>query len=168
MNAHDPDRTIILHDNRFTMANTRSFELGLDHYVLPSQCKQIIYAEVPGRAGWPFVVRYDRRARLVKYNVEEEDYIEEEEDVEEKDIADASDQELEEDESNVMGHNAVLDDDVNEDMLENDIDDDVDITNPLNTFSKSEDIDVSWTRNKNINDTKMLKCMRYVITMYFA
>ena len=39
MNAHDPDRTIILHDNRFTMANTRSFELGLDHYVLPSQCK---------------------------------------------------------------------------------------------------------------------------------
>ena len=42
----------------------------------------------------------------------------------------------------MLGDNAVLDDDVDEDMLKNDIDDDIDIINPLNTFSKLEDIHV--------------------------
>ena len=56
MNECDPNKTIILHDNRFTMVNTRSFELGTDHYVLQSQCEQVFYSEVLGKAGWSFVV----------------------------------------------------------------------------------------------------------------
>jgi hypothetical protein len=44
MNKHDPDRTVILHDNGFNMVNIRSFELGTDHYVLPSQCEQFFYS----------------------------------------------------------------------------------------------------------------------------
>ena len=36
MNERDPDRTIIEHDNGFTMVDTRSFERGIDYYVLPS------------------------------------------------------------------------------------------------------------------------------------
>ena len=36
LNQRDPDRTIIEHDNGFTMVNTRLFELGMDPYVLPS------------------------------------------------------------------------------------------------------------------------------------
>jgi len=44
MNERDPDRTVILHDNGFTMVNTRSFEPGTDHYVVPSQCKQVFYS----------------------------------------------------------------------------------------------------------------------------
>jgi hypothetical protein len=43
MNERDPNRTVILRDNEFTMVNTRSFELGTDHYVLPSQCEQVFY-----------------------------------------------------------------------------------------------------------------------------
>jgi hypothetical protein len=84
MNERDPDRTVILHDNGFTMVNTRSFEPGTDHYVLPSQCEQVFYSEVPVKAGWSFVVRYDQRGRPVKYNiVEEENDLEEEDDAEE-------------------------------------------------------------------------------------
>ena len=75
MNERDHDRAIIQHDNKFTMVNTRSFDPGTNHYVLPSQCKQVFYSEVLGRASWSFVVRYDPRGRLVKYNVEEEYYI---------------------------------------------------------------------------------------------
>ena len=41
----------------------------------------------------------------------------------------------------MLGDNAVLDDDVDEDMLKNDIDDNVDMINPFNTFSKLEDTD---------------------------
>ena len=36
LNQRDPDRTIIEHDNGFTMVNTRLFELGTEPYVLPS------------------------------------------------------------------------------------------------------------------------------------
>jgi hypothetical protein len=37
LNPNDPDRTVIEHDNGFTMVNTRSFELvGDEPYVLPS------------------------------------------------------------------------------------------------------------------------------------
>jgi hypothetical protein len=39
INEHDPERTVIQHDNGFTMVNTRTFELGLESYVLPSQCE---------------------------------------------------------------------------------------------------------------------------------
>ena len=41
MNECDLDRIIIEHDNRFTMVNTISFELGINDYVLQSQCKQV-------------------------------------------------------------------------------------------------------------------------------
>ena len=66
------------------MINTRSFEPITDHYVLPRQCEHVFYLEVPGRVSWSFFVRYDPRGRTVKYNVVEEDDIEEEYDVEEQ------------------------------------------------------------------------------------
>ena len=75
LNQRDPDKTIIEHDNGFTMVNTRLFEPGTKPYVLPSQCEQVFYYEVPGRGGWSFSMRHDPRGRLVKYNVE--DYNEE-------------------------------------------------------------------------------------------
>ena len=71
LNQCDPDKTIIEHDNGFTMVNTRLFEPGKEPYVLPSQCEHVFYSKVLGRGGWPFVVRHDPRGRSVKYNVEE-------------------------------------------------------------------------------------------------
>ena len=62
---------LLLHDNGFTMVNTRLFEPRTEPYVLPSQCEQVFYSEVPGKAGWSFVVRHDPRERPVKYNLEE-------------------------------------------------------------------------------------------------
>ena len=60
------------------MVNTRAFEPGTKPYVLPSQCEQVFYSEVPGKAGCSYVVRYDPRGRTVKYNhVEDEDNHEE-------------------------------------------------------------------------------------------
>ena len=48
LNQNDLDRTIIQHDNGFTMFNTRSFELvGDEPYVISSQCEQVFYSEVP-------------------------------------------------------------------------------------------------------------------------
>jgi hypothetical protein len=80
MHEHDPERTVIEHDNGFTMVNTRAFEPGTEPYVLPSQCEQVFYSEVPSKAGWSYIVRYDPRGRLVKYNhvVEDEDNYKEE------------------------------------------------------------------------------------------
>ena len=51
LNQRDPDKTIIEHDNGFTRVNTRLFELGIEPYVLPIQCEQVFYLEVPGKAG---------------------------------------------------------------------------------------------------------------------
>ena len=74
MHEHDPERNFIEHANGFTMLNTRAFELGTEPYVLPSQCEQVFYSEVPDKAGWSYVVRYNPRGRLVKYNhVDDED-----------------------------------------------------------------------------------------------
>ena len=53
------------------MVNTRLFEPGTDPYVLEIQCEQVFYSEVPGKAGWLFVVRHDPRERLVKYNLDD-------------------------------------------------------------------------------------------------
>jgi hypothetical protein len=79
MHERDPERTVIENDNGFTMVNTRAFEPGTEPYVLPSQCEQVFYLEVPSKVGWSYVVRYDPRGRLVKYNhvVEDEDNNEE-------------------------------------------------------------------------------------------
>ena len=159
MNERDPNRTVILHDNGFTMVITRSFEPRTYCYVLPSQCKQVFYLEVPGKAGWSFVVRYDPRGKTVKYNiVEEENDIEEEDDVEEKvvDVADVLDEEPEGDEPNVLvGGNADLDDDIHDEdiLLGNEyIDDDVDTVNPYNTLYEPDDMDVQVDEDDQLED----------------
>ena len=151
MNQCDPDRTIIEHDNGFTMLNTRLFELGTEPYVLPSQCEQVFYLEFPSKAGWSFVVRHDPRGRLVKYNLYdaneegslEEGYGDEEHDqhelgddddptedvlqeiVESDDVADNADEYYTNDDTM-----SVIDDD-----------DDDDMDNPYNVDSGSDDID---------------------------
>ena len=119
------------------MVNAMNHELGTNTYVLPSQCKQVFYSEVPRKSGWSYVFIYDPTGRRVKYNVEEEDNIEEQDDVEEQ-VAYVSDQEHEKVEPNV-GDNVVLEDDVDEDMLKNDIDDDADIVNPFHTIFEPDD-----------------------------
>jgi hypothetical protein len=81
------------------MVNTRKFEPGLESYVLPSQCETVFYCEVLDKPGWSFVVRHDPRGRDVKYNVLEEDDIQElEGDTEEHEEVDhvSSDDEVEE------------------------------------------------------------------------
>ena len=81
INERDPEIIIIEHANRFTMVNTRALEPGIEPYVLPSQCEHVIYSQVSGKAGWPYIVRYYPRGILVKYNpLEEEDNVEEEHD----------------------------------------------------------------------------------------
>jgi hypothetical protein len=130
MNERDPERTIIEHANGFTMVNTRTVESGTELYVLPSQCEQVFYSDVPGKAGWSYVVRYDPRGRLVKYNVAEEDDIEEEDDAEEQVVV--LDEEDEEVELDVDGN--VLDDHIDDEIIENDIDDDVVMPNPFKRF----------------------------------
>ena len=78
MNEHAPKRTVLDHANRFTMFNRRELEPGTDRYVLLSQCEQVFYSKVPSKAGWSYIVRYNPRGRLVKYNaIEEEDNVEE-------------------------------------------------------------------------------------------
>ena len=69
LNQCDPNRTIIEHDNGFTIVNARLFEPRMDPYVLPIQCELVFYSEVPSRAGWSFVVRHDPRGIPVKYNL---------------------------------------------------------------------------------------------------
>jgi hypothetical protein len=39
MNEHDIERIVIDHENGFTMVNARTLELGIEIYVLPSQCE---------------------------------------------------------------------------------------------------------------------------------
>ena len=71
MNQHDPDRTIIEHDNGFNMVNTRLFKPRTEPYVLPSQCEQVFYSKVPGKEGWSFVVSHNPRGRLIKYKLDD-------------------------------------------------------------------------------------------------
>ena len=48
LNRNDPDRIFIKDDSGFTIINTRSFQpVGDESYVLPSQCEQVFYLEVP-------------------------------------------------------------------------------------------------------------------------
>ena len=55
------------------MVNTRSLEPGTEPYVLPSQCEQVFYLEVPSKVGWSYIVRYDPRGILSNYNGAEEE-----------------------------------------------------------------------------------------------
>jgi len=76
------------------MVNTRLVEPISDLYSLPSQCEQVLYSEVLGRADWSYVVRYYPRGRQVECNVaEEDDNVDEYDDVEEKLIDHVSDHE---------------------------------------------------------------------------
>ena len=108
LNRNDPNRTVIEHDSGFTMINTRSFEpVGDEPYVLPSQCEQVFYFGVPHKPGWSFVVRHDPRGRLVKYNVIEEEEIEEAE----EEVNDYQEQQLPSDEDDGDNDDDDADDD---------------------------------------------------------
>ena len=61
MNECDTERIVLEHANGFTMVNTRALEPSTEPYVLPSQCEHVFYSEVPGKAGWSYIVRYDPR-----------------------------------------------------------------------------------------------------------
>ena len=70
------------------MVNIRALEPGTEPYVLPIQCEQVFYSQVPGKTGCSYIVRYDPRGRPVKYNlVEEEENVEEEGDVDQEKLA---------------------------------------------------------------------------------
>jgi len=127
MHERDPERTVIEHANGFTMVNTRAFEPGTEPYVLPSQCEQVFYSEVPGKAGWSYVVRYDPRGRPVRYNqldIDEDDPEEEDHDDEDNEqvaainVLDEEAEELSDDD---------LSDDLDDYISENDTDDDDDM-----------------------------------------
>jgi hypothetical protein len=122
------------------------FERGHDHYVFPSQCEHVFYSNVPGERDWSFVVRYDPRGRPIKYtHLHEEDNIKYQEDdsIDQTELeyhGGSIDEEDEEDHDPSVGDNiAILDDDVDENMLKNDIDDDDDIINPFNIVSEPND-----------------------------
>jgi hypothetical protein len=68
------------HGNEFSMIKTTIFERGHDRYVFSIQCKWVFYSKVPSERDRSFVVIYDARGRILKYIVEEEDDIEEEDD----------------------------------------------------------------------------------------
>jgi hypothetical protein len=88
-----------------------------------------------------YIVRYDPRGRHVKYNVPEEDDIEEEEDVEEHEVDVSSDEEVKEVELDVDDN--VLNDHIDDDIIKNDFDDDdVDMANTFNIHSKTDDTNV--------------------------
>jgi hypothetical protein len=144
INERDPKRTVIQQDNGFTMVNTRTFESGLslESYVLPSQCEQVFYCEVPGKPGWSFVVRYDPRGRPVKYNVLEEDDIQElegdTEEHEEVDHVSLDDKVKEVDQPYDVDDN-VLNDTIVDDVIikiYDSIDEDVDMANPFDDDSE--------------------------------
>ena len=133
------------------MVNTRSLELGTSPYVLPSQCEQVFYSEVPGKAGWSFVVRHDPRGRSVKYNLDdanEEGSMEEGYDDAEHDQHDLGD---DDDPGEDVLQEIVESDDVannaDESYTDNDTmsitndDDDDDMANPYNVYFGSDDID---------------------------
>ena len=149
-NQRDPVRTIIEHDNEFTMVNTRLFEPGIEPYVLPSQCEQVFYSEVPGKAGWSFFVRHNIRGRPVKYNLDdanEEGSLEEEDDDKEHDHHDlGDDDDPAEDVQEIVELDDVADN-ADEDYTDDDTmsitddDDNDDMANPYNVESRSDDMD---------------------------
>ena len=122
------------------MVNTRLLESRTSEpYVLPSQCEQVFYSEVPGRQGWSFVIRHDPRGRSVKYNAEEdEEGVEEEDDVEDQhelDIDHGPEEYVEQlVEPDDIGDN-VHEYDIDNDIIEIDIDDDDDMANPYSVES---------------------------------
>jgi hypothetical protein len=142
MHEHDHERTIIENDNGFTMVNPREFEPSIEPYVLPNQCEQVFYSEVPGKAGWSYIVRYDPRGRPVKYN-----HVAKDEDNNDEEYHDYADQEQVAHVVNVLDEEVddpnVGDDDVIDDIdnyiSENGVDDDVDMNEPLTNIDYEPD-----------------------------
>ena len=151
MNEHDPERIVIEHANGFTMVNTRALEPSTQPYVIPSQCEQVFYLEVIRKSGWSYIVRYNPRGILTKYNaLEEEDNVEEEGDAYQGQLVadiDVQDEESdqEDDHPNDVVDNVVVSDDIDDEYItENDIDDGiVDMRDPFNDsdFEPDNDID---------------------------
>ena len=132
------------------MVNTRLFELGTKPYVLPIQCEQVFYSEVPGKVGYSCVVRHDPRGRSVKYNLDEaneEGTLEKEYDDEEHDQHDLDDDDDPREDAEVLvelddvvdnAHEYYTDDDT---MNVTYLYDDDDMANPYNVDSGSKDTD---------------------------
>ena len=104
------------------MVNTRALELGTEPYVLPSQCEQVFYLEVPRKVGWSYIVRYDPRGILVKYNApEEENNVKEEANADQEQLIvdiDVPDEKFdqEDDHPNDVADNDVVSDDIDESL----------------------------------------------------
>ena len=121
----------------------------MEPYVLLSQYELVFYSEVPGKAGWSFVVRHDARGRSVKYNLydgNEEGSLEEEDNDEYHDNHELDDHVPEEDikelvELDDVAGNAHEDDIDNDMMIVTDLEDDDDMANPYNVDSRSDDTD---------------------------
>ena len=117
INEHDPKRIVIDHGNGFTMVYTRELEPGIEPYLLPSQCEQVFYSKVLGKERWSYIVRYDPRGRLVKYNPKDEENVKEEGDVDQEqlDTIDVLDEESNEEfdqNPNDVADDFVLSDDI--------------------------------------------------------
>lgn len=157
MHERDPERTIIGHDNGFTMVNTRAFESGTEPYVLPSQCEQVFYLEVPSKPGWSYVIRYDPRGRPIKYNnVEDEDNHEEydhDDAHHEQGVVDVSDEEAKE-VYHPIGKDNDLIDDIDDYISKNDIDDDVDMNETFTNIYSKLDHDT----NVELNGEELDEC----------
>jgi hypothetical protein len=141
MHERDPKRTVIEHDNGFTMVNTRAFALGTKPYVLPSQCEQVFYSEVPSKAGWSYVVRYDPRGRPVKnkHVAKDEDNNEEYQE-QMAHVVNVSGEEFEGVDHPNVGDDNLIDDIDNYSSI-NDIDDDVDRNEPFTNIDSEPDPD---------------------------
>ncbi|MDF3681136.1 hypothetical protein P3S38_29620 [Enterobacter hormaechei] len=86
------------------MVNTRSFEPVKDEpYVLLSQCEQVFYFGVPHKLGWSFFVRHEPRGRPIKYNVMEEEDIEDDEGADDEDQDDGDDNDDMDDDDDLPG-----------------------------------------------------------------
>ena len=136
------ERTVIDHDNGFTMINTNRYEPNTEPYVLPIQCEQVFFSEVPGRAGWSFVVRFDPRGRPVEYTLPEDQDLN---DQEEEDAAGEMDEEVCLDEGGNQVDQTViyphLDDD---DYIDDDLDPDVADVVLENPYNDSEGLDTNF------------------------
>ena len=158
MNECGPKRYVIGHANGFTMVDARMFELGTKTYALPSQCEQVCYSEVPGKAGWSYVVIYDPRGRLVKYNhVAKDEDKNEEEDHDYADqeqvahVVDVSDEEVEEFDYPNVGDDDLIDD-IDNYISENGVDDDVDMKEPFTNIDSKPDPDTDVELDKEEDD----------------
>jgi hypothetical protein len=146
MHELDEERNVIQHANGFLMIKTMVFERGHDRYFFPRQCENVFYSKVLGERDWSFFVIYDPRGRPLKYTIEEEYDIEEEDDASETEKEDG----LTDDEDD---KDVVLDDDVDENMIENDIDDDDDIINPFSiVFEPNDDTNFELDEEEYIEE----------------